>query len=701
MDEVSETKPARAQNRAEAIPCTDVHVPGSETIVSHDRSSSAGPADPAKRNVPVRATTALALAIALGLSGGYLDLILISLKKYLWDEQGHFHNARDFPWSVPLVHVLLLLVPGLILALLTRLRGRLLTLHQAASILATLAIWSALLRMPLYGAASFVLACALGIRAADLVVAGYRQKPHRGAATIALLVGTLGVLVIMSSGWHAWRQLRAARLLPPALPQARNVVLIVLDTVRAYNMSAYGYPRDTTPNLRKCAQRGVQFRCATAPAPWTFPSHECFFTGRWPHELDSRRSFTVESSAVTLAEHLAARGYQTAGFVGNTVCCSYESKLDRGFLDYDDYVLSPLSLLGRTIPGRWILKQLVYRGDFHAAKWIDLQARDAQGITCRFLNWLPGRQPNRPFFVFLNYFDAHGPYIPPSPFAGRLGVPPNLPRDFQFLLEYEGLLLTNVAPRDVLMARDRYDDCIAYLDAQIGRLLDELERQKLLDQTLVIITSDHGESFGDHGTLGHGTSLFLDQIGVPLIMLFPGAPGGRAVSEPVSLRDLPATVVDQAGVAGGNPFPGHSLAALWQALPGEAAPRRSQAFSELVHLEAFEPQPQNTPRREGFEMSLIDSGRHYIRDGTGAESLYDLGFDPLEELNLAKPDQDARELLPYRKDLLDLVTAHPGTRAVERAYLAPMRTWLRSLVVESPASRAAASRRLSAVDLPR
>ena len=130
------------------------------------------------------------------------------------------------------------------------------------------------------------------------------------------------------------------------------------------------------------------------------------------------------------------------------------------------------------------------------------------------------------------------------------------------------------------MARDCYDDCIAFLDEQLGRLLGTLERQGLLENTVVIITSDHGESFGDHGTFGHSYSVFLDEVGVPLVILAPGAPAGRVVDSPVSLRDLPATVVNLAGLSVGSPFPGHSLAAYWPMAPGPSlrgsAPWRSR-----------------------------------------------------------------------------------------------------------------------------
>ena len=137
--------------------------------------------------------------------------------------------------------------------------------------------------------------------------------------------------------------------------------------------------------------------------------------------------------------------------------------------------------------------------------------------------------------------------------------------------------------RDILMARDCYDDCIAFLDEQLGKLLDELQRQGLLDNTLVIITSDHGEAFGDHRLFGHGNSVYLDEIGVPLVILSPGAPAGRVVVAPVSLRDLPATVLDQLGLADGSPFPGHSLAAYWRRHAGTETPADQPSHLRAGH----------------------------------------------------------------------------------------------------------------------
>ena len=299
----------------------------------------------------------------------------------------------------------------------------------------------------------------------------------------------------------------------------------------------------------------------------------------------------LDTPGPTLAEYLASRGYQTAGFAANTNCCNYETGLARGFAHFEDFPLTPRSLLGRTVPGNWILKNILYHAQYHDMKWIGLQSRGARGTSEAFLGWLRRRRPDRPFFAFLNYFDAHAPYIPPPGFQGRFGIRPRPPRDYEFLLGNMAIENNPTIKRDVQLARDCYDDCIAFLDQELGRLLDDLRGQKLLDNTVVIITSDHGEAFGDHGHFGHTFSLYLDVVGVPLVILSPGAPAGQVVDSPVSLRDLPATVVDQLGLSASSPFPGHSLAAHWRTAPGQAPQgTTARALSEQADPIAFEPQ---------------------------------------------------------------------------------------------------------------
>jgi arylsulfatase A-like enzyme len=230
------------------------------------------------------------------------------------------------------------------------------------------------------------------------------------------------------------------------------------------------------------------------------------------------------------------------------------------------------------------------------------------------------------------------------------------------------------------MAHDCYDDCIAFLDDQLGQLVDRLKGMGLLENTVVIVASDHGEGFFDHGTLLHGNSLFLEEIAVPLVILAPNAPAGRVVSEPVSLRDLPATVIDQLGLSAGSPLPGHSLAACWTATPDQPASIVTPAFSEFTTRNVFEAPTYSDLRRYGVQMSLVAAGKHYLRDGFGTEELYDLKRDPLERENLAGTAAGKGALGPFRKMLLDELNASPGAIEVENTYMKAYRQWLKSVV---------------------
>jgi arylsulfatase A-like enzyme len=649
------------------------------------------PPEPGPRRGPSRspfyATGTILLAMALGLCGGYLDLMVIVYKKYCYNDLRYYWTASDSPWSVPVVHAVLMGAAGVLVAFVNWVRPGQVRLRAVAWLFATLALWGALLRMPLYGVCTLLLAAGLG-RPISAVVAASGRHPRRARYVLAGLVGMLVVLAALSSGRQALRKYRAATVaapLPP--PGARNVLMVVWDTVRAANLSLYGYRRETTPNLVEWARKGVRYTLALAPATWTYPSHSCFFTGQWPYQNNSQWNYSLDARDPTLAEYLASHGYQTVAFAANTRCCSYETGLDRGFAHYEDYPWSLLFFLGRTIPGGWILKNVWSRGDDYDAKWIDLQSRDARGVNDAFLDWLRRGRRDRPFFAFLNYYDAHDPYVPPPGYSGRFGIRPQTPEDYQFLFDYRDIDKDPKQTRNILMARDCYDDCIAFLDDQLGRLLEALQGQGLLDHTLVILTGDHGESFGDHSVFRHGSAVYLDQIAVPLVILSPEAPAGRTVSSPVSLRDLPATVVDRLGLTAGSPFPGHSLAAFWSLAPGPAPPGITPALSELAHLNAFQPQPQDTLSRQGMQMSLVALGRHYIRDGTGSEQLYDLRRDPSELANLVDSPEGRQVLGVFRRMLLNLLVADRGSTEVEQAYLKPFRQWLESLVQASSPPR--------------
>ena len=186
------------------------------------------------------------------------------------------------------------------------------------------------------------------------------------------------------------------------------------------------------------------------------------------------------------------------------------------------------------------------------------------------------QEPERPFFAFLNYFDAHSPYIPPEGTVFRFGLRPQTEADFILLGELWTVIDKLKLPLHYqLLARDSYDNCIAYLDGRLGELFDVLQRRGVLDRTLVIVTADHGEDLGEHGLFDHGESLYRPEVRVPLLIVLPArSQFSGVVSKVVSLRDLPATIVELVGLAGGSPFPGRTLLG-----PGRSTSPRVRRFT--------------------------------------------------------------------------------------------------------------------------
>ncbi len=469
----------------------------------------------------------------------------------------------------------------------------------------------------------------------------------------------LAAVVLLQASWifgggrlKQWREDR--RPLPPA--GSPNVLLIVLDTVRADHLSLYGYGRATSKTLERLAKQGIRFDQARAAAPWTLASHATMFTGRWPHELGVKWMHPLSGNFLTLAEYLGSRGYATAGFVGNTFYCSYDSGLDRGFGHYDDYVVGKLdalrtshlidlslktipqivTALGQSLPSgsSFILQELMLR---HVRAD---ERKDAGVVNSEFLGWLSRRQqPRRPFFAFLNYVDAHAPYVLPPGAAYRFGTVPQTETDLLFLLE--GWLQVDrwkISPQGRALGRDSYDNCLAYLDDRLGELFDELQRRGVLEQTLVIVTADHGEGLGEHELFDHGESLYRTEIGVPLVMVLPdGSRSSGIVAPAVSLRDLPATIADLVTPETKPPFPGRPMTRLWHE-PNTAAADSSGGdvvLSELAAPNPIDPNQGRSPARRGGLISLAEGDLVYIRNqGDGGEELFDERNDPRELSNL-------------------------------------------------------------------
>ncbi len=457
---------------------------------------------------------------------------------------------------------------------------------------------------------------------------------------------------VFAGDWvKEWRQAR--RPLPPA--DSPNVLLIVMDTVRADRLSLYGYHRPTTPELERLAKRGIRFDKVRATAPWTLPSHASMFTGRWPHELGVEWMTPLRGKFPTLAEYLGSRGYATAGFASNTLFCSYDTGIDRGFTHYEDYELGPLAAARTAFAVDYAFKGLfglaVFRGrSFDAGPLRPLQdvllelvlARDrisAHAINQKFVDWLARRrEPRRPFFAFLNYFDAHSPYVPPTIAGHRFGLRPQTLDDATVLDGWVDVKKLGLPLYFQVLASDAYDNCLAYLDEQLGELFEELERRGELDRTLVVVTSDHGEGFGEHGLFDHGESLYRTEISVPLLIVPPRRSRSQGVvSETVSLRNLPATIVELVGLEASSSFPGPSLANLWRGTaPDPGSVMIDGVVSELTGPNPTDPNQGRSPAKRGPLISLAEGDFVYIRnEGDGAEELFNEREDPHELHNQA------------------------------------------------------------------
>ena len=593
----------------------------------------------------------VAVALWFGLITGVGEVLLRGVRRYLLHQFNYL--GPYVVWMAPLVDVIVFGAIGLMFYVSSRwtrhTRGPSPTVTACAF---TSALIILMMYQPLHPLARVLLAAGIGLqfgrlaaRRPDAVLRpilttlawptllwrAIRRsgQPDRGANGVPaslerrdFLIGTGATLGGLALGVHGFvnaREWLGARRLPPARPGAPNVLLLVLDTVRAASLSLHGYGRETTPALTRFAQRGALFHRAYSHSPWTLPSHGSMFTGRYPHELSGTWQTALDAAHPVLAEVLAAAGYSTAGFVANSKYCSYEAGLQRGFLHFEDYPVSPGEILNSSVLLRYLSEHDAVAG---RRRHELLGRRTAAAINEEFLSWLSD-QGERPFFAFLNYFDAHAPYLPPAPFDTRFGAAASRPNPRHVF----GWQWT---PEQVTAEQRAYDGAIAYLDAEIDRLLTELAARRRLDNTIVVVTSDHGELFGEHGLIDHANSLHVRLLHVPLLLVWPERiPAAVAITQPVGLRHLAATILDLTGAT--TRLPGRSWSRLWRS-GGSAIEAPEPVFARLEQGIRVEPHWRNA---NGDLHSVIIETRHYIRDSGGGEELYDLSTDPSETVNLA------------------------------------------------------------------
>ena len=459
----------------------------------------------------------------------------------------------------------------------------------------------------------------------DRILRPRAGSPLRQAAAIAAgMLAVFGCALLLD---HPGARVRAAS--KPSGPSRPNIVLISLDTVRADHLSLYGYSRKTTPRLEALAQSSTLYRHAQAAGDMTLPSHAAMFTGTYASWNGAHPGLNEHANAMaeqyrTLPEILSANGYATLAVVANTAFLQPAFGFDRGFESFDSR--SPLLLLPPDKP--YYLRQGVRRflHQFTATEEFDMNVRRASEINeVAYQALARVRGEGRPFFLFVNYMDAHSPYVPPAPFDAMY---PGKDRTVTYArrlawgAEVASLRGKLTGPqRDHLISQ--YDGAIAYMDAQIGDLIRHLQQAGVYENTLIAVTGDHGEAFGERGFMGHGESVYQDEVSVPLLIRYPR--GQKQVVESLAGHvDILPTILASAGIPAPVFVQGRNL--LDGATPAD----------RFLVSESF-PEPRLMDLHKRFirtERALYSGKYKLIASTAGKRELYNIANDPAEQSDL-------------------------------------------------------------------
>ncbi len=416
-------------------------------------------------------------------------------------------------------------------------------------------------------------------------------------------------------------------------PPRLSLLLVTVDTLRADALGAYGGSPSATPRLDALAASGVVFERAWSQAPATGPAVASLLTSLYPHQHGVTHSTRpLAGRQTTLAERLAEGGWDTAGFVSSSILAARYG-FRQGFGHWDERLSRP-----------------------YAGSQLE---RDAADTTDAALAWLAGRE--RPFFLWLHYFDPHAPY------RERTGGGSGAAGSYSFLRQLEQSGSRRLIERQLPEIRRLYRGEVAWVDGQIGRLLDALEASGRLDSTLVAVTADHGEELFDHGPFhGHVESLSESVLRVPLILWLPSRlPAGRRVDGLVELVDVAPTLLSILGVARPDGLSGRDLGRPATGT-GESAPRL--AFAQR---EPYDWMPG------GLAFAVRDRRWKAVLYGEREDVLYDLELDPAERESVATahPERLAELRRPLGERLAGALDGRPvGREALDEEDRATLRS---------------------------
>jgi arylsulfatase A-like enzyme len=421
----------------------------------------------------------------------------------------------------------------------------------------------------------------------------------------------------------------------------RNVLLISVDSLRADRLGAYGHDRETSPTLDRLAAEGVLFERAISPTSWTLPSHVTLLSGRDPAKHGTvARTDRIDDEVPLLQEAFSRAGYETAGF-------------------YSGPFLHPYFGFGRGFD-RYASCETIEVDDARPIDAMTSAHEDRTNETVRrsFTEWLDTRPEDRPFFAFVHMWDVHFDYIAPEPWGTAFARPYAGNLDGRRIAAQGFPERVSRADLEHLLAL--YDGEVLYTDDTIGKLLEALDRAGVLDETLVVVTADHGEEFKEHGGKTHHRTVFVESVHVPLILWArQGLPRGLRIEPFVALADVAPTILDLVGLAPLSGADGRSLA---PAIRGEALPTRPVRSSMVVPGEESR---RTIALREGRRSLILWKKRdRWLR--------FDVGRDPGESVPSQPNAGERAELERYDAEILALLanrakaTPAPGGLAPEK-----------------------------------
>ncbi|MBW2245204.1 MAG: sulfatase, partial [Deltaproteobacteria bacterium] len=502
-----------------------------------------------------------------------------------------------------------------------------------------------------------VLACVLAAGSFPLLAAHPAGAPAGfviGIGSLALLaryrpghVPLDGMLALVLGLLVTWPAPSPSHPDPPR-PAPRSVVVLLLDTTRADALGPYGAGPDVTPVLDQLAAEGSVFEQVVSTSPWTAPSHASMFTGHFPrtHGVRNGTPRHLDEAFETTAERLADAGYQTAAISSNSWL--RVTNIVQGFQHFEE-----VNHLHRD---KLLLSRAMRYSGIGWEQWIDRGAAEAETAID---TWMAQLDADRPFFLFLNLFEAHNPYLPPLRDRGATN-PGSWLRGIRAMRGYHPVRWHSNPPRQpwrIATTRALYRSGVRYQDRRIGRILEVIRSHVELDDILLIVTSDHGDNLGEADRWGHQFDLNDALIRVPFIARAPDVfPAGERIREAHQTLDLHATLLDWAGLEPDN-SPARSL------LPGARRPRAAtfaEVYPEAWMLSRIDPAGSRSSEELDTPVWAIRRDGHKLVVRRSGEVLYDLGADPIEARD-ARADHPALAAA-LRRELDAWFERFPGPR---------------------------------------